>query len=359
MAGPPRPFPAVIVLLCLCLTAACRSSESSTEPSPPREPTAAATPVSDVVAAVRERIELFDGIATGVVTLVRVGGETETLTRGRADVAREVPMGPDMSFPVASITKTMTAAVVMQLVEEGRLGLDDPAQTWLPELGNVRETITVEHLLSHQSGLRDVTDLDIRRHGSATEALLTVSASHPLMFEPGARGSYANVGYGALGLVVERILGKPLRQVFEERLFRPLGMGDSSLFGRADVHGYVDGEDWSDRYSLELLPAAGSVVASAADIDRFYSSLWAGEVVGPALVDQMRTPRGSVMFWDYGLGVAIKTVTCGSALGHAGRFSGISTEAWTLEGGERAVVVLVNDHLSDVPASIVETALCG
>jgi D-alanyl-D-alanine carboxypeptidase len=137
-------------------------------------------------------------------------------------------------------------------------------------------------------------------------------------------------------------------------------MGSSGLFGRWDVRGYNGREDVSDQFYLRWIPPAGSVVATAEDVDAFYRALWSGRLVEADTVIQMRTLRGNVGGWsDYGFGLAQERFSCGTAMGHAGRLQGISTEAWTLDEEDRSAVVLVNDHLSDVVSLIVDAALCG
>jgi D-alanyl-D-alanine carboxypeptidase len=329
-------------------------SAASAEPSGADERS-----LADVAAATEERISLFDGIATGVIALVRVGDQTEVITAGHAWRRGRVAMAPEMRFPIASITKAMTATLVMELVEEGRVALDDPAQRWVPEVRSL-PPITIAQLLSHRSGLPDSTGADIAKVGLDTRKLVARSVAHGLEFPPGSRGNYSNVGYGALQLVLERIHHRSFSALLERRIFDPAGMGSSSLFGRPDVHGYVDGKDAAGHYLLRLLPAAGSVVSTVQDVDAFFRGLWADRLVASRYVADMATPRGSLLeFNDYGLGIVVRKVSCGKALGHSGRLTGFSIDAYTLEDSDRSTVIMVNDHLSVAIASIVETALCG
>lgn len=317
--------------------------------------------VRDAVAA---RVAMYDGVVPGLIALVRVGEESEVLTGGLAEVDADRPTAPGMTFPIASITKPMTAALVLQLADEGRLALDDRASRWLPELRGPAAAITVEQLLGHRGGLAEV-DLDrVEQVGWDPAALLELSVGDGPAFAPGDRGVYSNEGYAALGLLVERVLGRPLAEAFEQRVFEPAGMRTASLGGRPDVQGYTDGRPVRD-YLLEYAPAAGSVVASAGDVDAFFRALWGGELVPPDAVEDMRTSRGQVRvdrFWqtDYGLGLMRETVTCGTMLGHTGGIIGFTLQAWTLEDGSRSTVVAVNDNgAADVIRSVVEGALCG
>ena len=348
------------------LVAGCSTDAHNATPDPPdlsgRTGTTAATATSfaGAVAALEERVEAYSEVATGVIALVRVGEQTQVVTAGTARRRPRMAMEEDMRFPLASITKSMTATAIMQLVEDGELALDDPVQRWVPELRGVAQPITIEHLLAHQSGLDHATEREMQQLGTDATRLLRAVAGHPLRFEPGTRSSYSNEGYVALGLVAERIRDQSFGEVLATRVFDPAGMGASSLFGPSDVHGYDGRQDVSDQFHLRWIPPAGSVVATAEDVDAFYRALWSGRLVDDESVARMRTLRGYVGGWtDYGFGLARERFSCGPAMGHAGRLSGISTEAWTLDDSDRSTVVLVNDQVSDVAPVIADAALCG
>ena len=337
------------------LLAGCSSDGSSTEPDRP----ATSDGFDSAVAAVEERIGAYDDLTTGVIALVRVGEQTRVIVSGDARLHPRTEMEPELRFPVASITKSMTAAVIMQLVEDGRLALDDQVGRWVPELRDVEQPITIKQLLAHQAGLGEATDAEWRRWRTDSSQLLRAVARHPLLFKPGAGGSYSNEGYLALGLVAERVLGRPFGEILRSRVFDPTGMGSSSLLGSWDVRGYDDGVDVSEQFFTTWIPPAGGVVATVGDVDAFYRALWSGQLVDTDAVRRMRKLRGYVgEFSDYGLGLAGERFSCGHATGHSGRLRGISTEAWTLDDGDRSTVVLVNDQLSDVPRILVDAALC-
>ena len=253
--------------------------ESGTEN---QEGTATATEtrsLQDVAAGVADEAEAYGPVSTGMIVLVRVGDQTEVVASGTSDRARHIQMGAGQTFPIASITKPMTAAVVRQLVEEGRLALDEPVQPWLPELAAVRTLITVEELLSHRSGLPDATNADIVRLGFGSRSHLREAAADGVDLRPGTDGSYDNLGYAALGLLIERVLEQSLATAFQERIFEPAAMTTASLGGDPEVVGYVGNRATDALLGLELFPAAGSVVASVGDVDAFFQSLWAGDLI--------------------------------------------------------------------------------
>ena len=312
------------------------------------------------VAATEERVEAYDEVATGVIALVRVGERTEVVTAGKARLRPEVAMDADMRFPLASITKSMTATVILQLVEDGQLALDDPVDRWVPELRGVEQTITIEDLLAHRSGLEHATEREMRQLGTDSSRLLRAVAEPSAEVRARHEEQLLQRGLRCARPRRRADPGPALREVLRSRVFDPADMGSSSLFGRSDVHGYDGRQDVSDQFFLRWLPPAGSVVATAEDVDAFYRTLWSGRLVGADAVAQMRALRGYVGGWsDYGFGLARERFSCGPAMGHSGRLSGISTEAWTLDDTDRSTVVLVNDHLSDVAPVIVDAALCG
>jgi D-alanyl-D-alanine carboxypeptidase len=311
---------------------------------------------------VGKALKAYEGVATGAVVLVRVGEQTRVLTSGLANVKQQRPMRPSDRFPIMSITKTMVATAVLQLVAAGKLGLDDNVEDVLPGLLPQGRRITIRNLLSHRSGLNGPPEADLPPPARWTkDSWIDAAAAHPLEFAPGSSGHYSNVGYEVLGRVVEQITGKPLRAALRQKVFGPAGMSDTTLLGSATVQGYFDSKAVDDVY-FPFFPAAGGVVSTVADVDRFYRALWDGKFLDPELVRTMSKSLGVVSPWgmDYGLGVWFDRESCGIALGHSGAGPGFSTKAWTLEGTERSVVVMVNDgdggSIADYFAT---TGLCG
>ena len=363
-----------VALVSLVLAGGCSGSTSGPGPATPQtspdpeasasasEPTPAKS-LADVREALEERVAVYDGIATGVIALVRVGEETAVVTHGHA-LRGGATMAEEGTWPIASITKMMTATLVLQLVEEGRLALDDDVHRWLPELDGAGP-ITVEQLLSHRSGLlRDPRFAELERVGiSNTAGVLELAGDRGPEYDAGTDGRYSNVGFAGLGVLAERVLDQPFGEALRERIFEPAGMDSTALGARPSIQGYNPKP--VRNYYLGYVPGAGSVVSTVADVDAFMRALWAGDLLDPDLVADMRESRGAVQVspfvrLDYGLGVMHDRVSCGDTVGHSGRIGGFTDEAWTLADGTRSVVVTINDQEADSPVkSIVETALCG
>jgi CubicO group peptidase (beta-lactamase class C family) len=208
--------------------------------------------LDDNQAAIRQACDA--GLLAGAVTLVwRRGGVVQTGEIGYRDVDAGLPMQRDTLFRIASMTKPVTVAAAMSLVDEGKLGLRDPIARWLPEFAEMRvlddpngpldrtrparRAILVEDLLVHVSGLaygftvsgpisRAYLQLPFR-HGP--DVWLAALAELPLVHQPGERLTYGH-STDVLGILLSRIEGKPFHQVLDERILAPLGMRDTGFF---------------------------------------------------------------------------------------------------------------------------------
>jgi D-alanyl-D-alanine carboxypeptidase len=346
----------------------------------------AATPAP--AAPVQQRLdELVAAGVPGAVVLVRDGSDVTVRAAGTSDLATGRPMRVDDRFRIASLTKTFAATVVMQLVDEGRLSLDDPVERWLPGVVPNGENITVRQLLGHQSGLFDFQDdpsvlapylagdLD---HYWSPLGLLGVATAHPPLFAPGAGVSYSATGYVALGLVVEAVTGHSMTREVRTRLFRPLGLRsttfpDRGLIRTRHAHGYLiqpgqplwDVTDVSPSYYW----TTGNIVSTATDVARFYDALFAGRLVSPARLAEMETTRPDERGVQWGLGLFHGRLRCGDYYGHDGASPGFLSVAYESPDGSHAVVALINtmtfeETPGDAAAQaawrgLVEDAFCG
>ncbi|MCC2315524.1 serine hydrolase domain-containing protein [Cellulomonas xiejunii] len=231
-------------------------------------------------------------------------------------------------FEVGSITKPMIATLVMQEVEKGTWQLDTPVEDVLPGVLGGRAEVTLEHLLSHRSGLptgsdvmvalrmTDLTSWDefIRVLGEEytdTEHVAAALAT-PWLFEPGTDWSYSNAGYIVLGMMLEEVTGQDLDALLRHRVTRPAGMRHTELPHEPRSHGpFLVGAAFTGPdtgwYSLghgdpDLFGAAGAVTSTTADLMSFTDALLGGRLVRPDTVADMVTPR-SLTPLEYGLGV--------------------------------------------------------
>lgn len=325
--------------------------------------------------------QVTDGAAGGIL-LVRHGERTRVFTSGVADRATRARVRSTDRFRIGSLTKTFVGAAVLQLVGEGRLGLDDTVEQWLPRAVPNGAAMTVRQLLNHTSGLFDYFN-DERVMAPYTggnlsyrytpERLLALATAHAPLFAPGSRHEYNNTGYVVLELIVARATGRSLGDELERRIFKPLrlrhtsyGRGPRRLGRNAHPYARLDGR-LTDLNALDLSfeAASGAIVSTAGDVARFYRALVGGRLLRPALLDAMQTVVTPGRH-DYGLGIEKQSLPCGTGWGHTGATPGSTSTAWSTADGLHESVALVNREIDDMSKAtqraffrLGHTALCA
>jgi CubicO group peptidase (beta-lactamase class C family) len=262
---------------------------------------------------------------------------------------------PETVFRLASVTKPITATAVLQLVEAGKVDLDAPIQRYVPAFPVKQWPVTVRHLLSHQSGIRNWTDEEFHntRHYAGIAESLHVFADDPLLFEPGSRTQYTSLGYNLMGAVVEGVSGKPFLDYLAERVFAPAGMatarGDDV---RAIIPNRAAGYQMAAPGELRNSPfsdtsnrtAGGGLLATAEDVARFASAFQRGLLVKPstaqAAYGRQRTRLRSIT--GYGLGWIVGQTAGRSEAYHTGGQPRVSTVLYMAPRSGIAVVLLCN-----------------
>ena len=272
-----------------------------------------------------ERAIADAGDFSGVVRIDHDGDVELAKAYGLAHRGYEIPNTVDTRFATASGTKGLTAVTIASLVEEGALELSTTARSVLgPDLPLIRDDVTIEHLLSHRSGIGDYLDenveLDIADYLmpvpvhelATTEQYLAVLDGHDTAFSPGERFAYNNGGYVVLALIAERTSGVPFHELVRRRVCEPAGMADTEFLRSDELPGSaalgyltIDGA-W--RTNVFHLPVRGSgdggIYTTAADVSAFWSALFAGKIVPPGSVEELVRPRSEVPdeSMRYGLG---------------------------------------------------------
>ncbi|HET9613494.1 MAG TPA: serine hydrolase domain-containing protein [Candidatus Limnocylindrales bacterium] len=320
--------------------------------------------------------------------MIFADGTTWTGTSGYADVATGATVRPDTAFAVASMSKTFTSAEILSLVGEGRLRLTDSAVRYLPVGLPIKldPRITVAMLLDHTSGLADyflnpkidaVLQRAPTRTWSAADALRFVGKR---LSPPGAAWHYSNTNYLLLGLIAERISGRPLADEIQARFLTPLGLTDtwyqSAEPARATIaDGYrvvsakptakpIDLADGSGiapfRSVVTAAGGAGSIAATSSDLARWARALYTGDVLGPTgtalLLSDFTKTTGYLPGVSYGYGVQALVIDGHPSLGHSGKLLGFrgAVRHFSLDGV--TIAVLTNQSRVD-PASIVRALL--
>ncbi|MFF5474313.1 serine hydrolase domain-containing protein [Streptomyces achromogenes] len=286
------------------------AAPASTSSTPPASASAKATSGPDAEALAAALAGLPDHDATAA--LLRVGGDGRWRgTAGVRDVRTGAPALENARFRAGSVTKVVTAAIVLQLAAEGRIDLDGSVQRYLPGLLTEDfEPITVRQLLNYTSGLKPGASLgDTVEEGYAhrfetltPRQVVAASVAQGPAYTPGTRQTYGNIHYTVLGLLVEKVTGDSYAHQAQVRIFRPLGMRHSSFPAAGDtgIHGpHNRGYDWIDGKLVDVTDwnmtdrfAAGDLVSTTADLERFLVALFRGRVVPePQLGEMFTLPR--------------------------------------------------------------------
>jgi CubicO group peptidase (beta-lactamase class C family) len=337
------PFALIAALLTVALTLQAA----------PQQTTAAASGYGKILSSVYKAHE------PGAAALVAKGDQILFLgAAGMADLELAVPLSPEMVFEIGSITKQFTAASIMLLAEEGKLAVSDPMTKHLTSYPSYGQNITVEHLLTHTSGIVSYTGIPGYmatkvRNDVTVQQLIDAFKDLPVEFAPGERYAYNNSGYILLGAIVEAASGMRYEDFVKKRLFEPLGM-KTAYYGCATciiprrASGYDGGPGGfiNQRYLSFTQPyAAGSLMMTVSDLHRWARALFGGKVVTPSSLKRMTTPYvlKSGEPTGYGYGLQIATLRGRRAIRHGGGIFGFSTDALYLPDQDVFVAVFSNN----------------
>lgn len=332
---------------------------------------------------------------TGVQARVTTAsGRDLVSTSGVAVAGTNRPVPRDGYFRMASTGKALMATVVLQLVGEGRLSLDDTVDRRLPGVidgnGNDGRRITVRQLLQNTSGLHDDlpgfdTPEEYYRHRYDTytpEQIVARAMRHHPDFPPGTGWSYSNTGYVVLGMIVDKVTGRPWPEEVESRILKPLGMhhtylsGTMSTLRRPHANGYqVFASGERTDVTEQLVPDLGGYVSTTADVNRFFQGLLGGRLLSEARLAEMRdtvpVDKRLESIWPggrYGLGLVNRPLTCGGSYwSHEGGEAGYITLNGATGDGRRTVTVSMTTSFNDfdttlrqhrAASGLVDRALC-
>ncbi len=278
------------------------------------------------------------GFAIGVVR-----GPELLLVRGYgfADVEQQVPVNAETVFRIGSLTKQFTAALIMKLVEEGRVALDEQIDTYIPGYDLAGREVTVRHLLTHTSGIKSYTGLgdefwlEASYHDLTHDEMRALFEDEPFDFEPGAEYLYNNSGYYLLGMVIEAVTDMSFEAYLKTEILDPLGLTRTSycheptiIPGRAAGYEQSNGALVNDRpISMNTPGAAGAMCSTVPDLLRWTSALRSGTVVEEASYRAMTTPAvlNDGTETGYGFGLGVVSAEAGRATRHTGGINGFST----------------------------------
>ncbi|MEV7060250.1 serine hydrolase domain-containing protein [Streptomyces microflavus] len=312
-------------------------------------------------------------------------GRARTYTAGVGDLTTGAKVPREGQVRIGSNTKTFVAVVVLQLVAERRMSLDAFVDTYLPGLvrgkGIDGRRITVRQLLQHTSGLPEYTSHlgDDARYYAPRE-LLATALRHPADFDPGKSWKYSNTNYVLAGLIVQKVTARPLADEIDRRVIKRIGLrhtyfpapGDASI-REPHPHGYYQESAQTPlRDITEMDPswgwAAGQMISTNSDLNRFFTALLAGRLIPPAQLAQMRTTVPAEATFGpgarYGLGLVSRPLPCGGlSWGHGGSFPGYETRGGVTADGRAANIAVTLQLTGEAPRRslerAVDNALCG
>ncbi|WP_414716945.1 serine hydrolase domain-containing protein [Stenotrophomonas sp. UBA7606] len=315
---------------------------------------AAAAPPAAPDAGVDALMQRYDGQVPGASVLVLKDGQPAFRRGyGLAVVEDGTPVTPASNFRLASVSKQFTAAAILLLVEDGKLGIDDPLKKWLPSLPAVADTMTLRQLLSHSSGLLDYEDLmdpaDTRQVHDA-DVLALLEKQNRSYFTPGTDYRYSNSGYALLALVVGKASGSDFASFLRQRIFLPLGMtntfahqdGVDEVPHRAYGYSQIEGR-WqrTDQSTTSAVLGDGGIYSSIDDLAKWDAALYDERLLKAASLKQAFSPATKTTEPDvpfYGFGWRIN----GDALWHSGESIGFRNVIVRYPKQQLTVIVLSN-----------------
>ncbi|MFT7841233.1 serine hydrolase domain-containing protein [Saccharothrix sp. BKS2] len=340
-----------------------------------------------------------DGALPGALMSVRGrDGRVTNYTAGVGDIRTKSKVPTDGYVRIASITKMFTAVATLQLADEGKLALDDTVEKFLP--GVVRgtgdgaaidgRTITIRQLLNHTSGMPTGVPfmsngiLPVKDRYFETREMLDAALTQAPTFAPGQDRvwAYSNTGYMLLGLVAQKAAGRPFAEVVTDKIINRIGLKETYYPGPGDrdiraphPRGYLFSKDDKGnpiagdliditRFDPSIAGAAGQMIATPSDINKFLVALQDGRLLKPGRLAETRRTVAAPGFpdgWRYGLGTIEMKLSCGiTAYGHGGDADGFQTRAAITPDGRAVTVAFTNDeaHQYEVLAFF-DKALCA
>jgi CubicO group peptidase (beta-lactamase class C family) len=308
------------------------------------------------------RAAVANGQFTGAVLVVRDGKPLIDTAYGMASYELGVPNTPRTVFHIASMTKQFTAMAIMQLRDRGKLKVDDPICTYLDNCPPAWKLITIRHLLTHTSGIRNVSSLpdwddDLSLKHYSRGGFVDLFRTLPLRFVPGEKYEYSNSGYFLLGLIVERLSGSAFGDYLKANIFTPLGMSHSSYDdNRAVVPGaasgyYSRGSAFITATYVDPSTRLGDtgIVSTTGDLLRWDQALYTERLVSRRTLDEIFTPYRN----GYGYGWEIGARFGRKAVAHSGGDGGFSSYILRFPDDRVTVVILGNgDRMSAARAAI-------
>jgi D-alanyl-D-alanine carboxypeptidase len=316
----------------------------------------------------------FKADEPGVTVIVVKNGKT--LLRkayGAADIAAKTPLTPGTVLRLGSLTKQFTAVAILMLADEGKLALNDPITRFFPDYPTGGKVVTIEHLLTHTSGIVSYTGKPNFEDGAnrdlSVAQMIDTFKNDPLEFEPGTQFHYNNSGYFLLGAIIEKVSGLTYPRFVEQRIFTPLGMKDTAYEGfersaAPRAKGYsAKGTTFEPAAPMSMSQpyAAGALVSTVGDLAKWDAAITAGKLIKPASWKLAFTPYklNPEKSTGYGYGWGVRTFQGAPAIDHDGGINGFSTYALRLPQQKMFIAVLANRDSGGVHPEVLAQKAAG
>lgn len=294
------------------------------------------------------------------VCIVRHGNVLLAKGYGSANHELSVPATDHTVYELASLTKPFTATAVMMLVEEDKLSLQDALTKYFPTAPSTWEYITVGQLLSHTSGFGDFFSMaDFRSNagfawsrGYSPAEILPLVFKVPILFAPGAKWSYSNIGYYILGFIIEKVSGQSYEEFLQQRIFKPLRMTETRRMSRSDIiPGRASGYTWENGIlknatytSVTWAFSEGGIVSSVSDLAKATAGLFGDKLLKKTTLDSMWQPHrlNDGTSAGYGMGWNIGSDPKRHQIYHSGNKPGFASIVRHYPDEALTVVVLLN-----------------
>lgn len=308
------------------------------------------------------------GQFNGAVLVGEKGKIVHAKGYGMANMEWAIPVQADTKFRIGSVTKQFTAAVILQLAQEGKIKLDGKITDYLPDYRkDTGDKVTVHQLLNHTSGIPSYTSNPeffpkVSRNPYSVVDFVKTFSSGDLEYEPGTRFKYNNSGYFLLGAIIEKVTGKTYETVLKERIFEPLGMTNTGYDKHAEIipkraSGYqktADGYVNAAYLDMSLPYAAGSLYSTVEDLYKWDQALYEDKILSAASKTKMFTP--GLSNYGYGFGIAEqpigKTGEKTKLIAHSGGINGFNSLLTRLPDKQQTIIILDNVGLGRYQGAI-------
>ncbi len=288
-----------------------------------------------------------------------------TKSVGFADAGTEKPITSDTRFRIGSITKTFTAVLILQAIEEKKLTLDDKLGTYYPAVKNAM-TITIEQLLKHRSGIVNFTEIDStykwEEEYHNQEAFLAYISNRKSDFAPGSAYAYSNTNYALLAFILEKVYQLPFALILEKKICQPLGLKNTYYSFETDTakneaisYNIQDRYTRNSKVNFSNHPGGGGMVSTAVEVNIFLSALFNGKLITTQSLETMLPVNKG----EYGMGIEKLSFSSPNGYEHTGRIENYISDYWYFPKEKLGIVTLsnaINSNISEINLVLLQYA---